>query len=188
MVDIYQMSGTSAKLKWVTHDDFTKRHSTDLKEWHKVKHMLTLKRDPETCKQYVFEAASALLEYNQIALQKDAEFPTETIHEKVEPEENWHPLLGDITEMLRKGTSTEPLDPEQQQTLERSNEESAKAAEELLQGEEEELEAAERKRQKRKEKKGRKATKSKDSDDEGPRHTVILVNYVHHWNLKRLRS
>ena len=69
--------------KLISHDAFTKCHSTDLKEWHKVKHMLTLKRNPDICKRYVHEAVSALLEYNKVALEKNAEFETVIINESL---------------------------------------------------------------------------------------------------------
>ena len=86
--------------KLIAHGAFTKCHSTDLKEWQKVKHMLTLKRNPELCKKYSYEAVSALLEYNKLALERNAEFEAQVIDEKPDNEETWHSILGDITEML----------------------------------------------------------------------------------------
>ena len=44
----------------IKHDATTKCHSTDLKEWRKLKHMLTLKRNPEACANYTREAVTAL--------------------------------------------------------------------------------------------------------------------------------
>ena len=84
--------------------------------------MLTLKRDPEICKKYIHDAVSALCEYNKVAVEKNAEFETEIINERLDTEERWHPLLSDITEMLRKGTNTAALAPEQLEALEKSDE------------------------------------------------------------------
>ena len=68
---------------------------------------------------------------------------------------------------------------EQLEALHKSSEESFKAAKELIQGEEDAIEAAERKRQKKKDKKERGAQRGNGSDDErDPRPpTVILLNY-----------
>ena len=54
----------------IKHDAFDRCHSTPIKEWHKVGHMLTLKRNPETAKEYSREAIQALTEYNQIDTNK----------------------------------------------------------------------------------------------------------------------
>ena len=82
----------------ITHDAFTKCHTTDLKEWHKLKHMVTLKRDPEVCKKYTLEAVGALCEYNQVAVERNAEFESGILNEVSVTEEAWHPFLNDITD------------------------------------------------------------------------------------------
>ena len=112
-------------------------------------------------------------------MDKSAEFQTEILNENFDEEERWHSEVEAITEILHKGTTT-TLPPEQQEELERSNQESFRAAQELLQGEQDQKDASQRKKQKKKEKKERKARKGKDSDSEESRKgpTAILLPFV----------
>ena len=65
------------------HNAFDKCHTTPIKDWHKVRHTLTLRRDPETSQRYSHEAIKALCEYNTVAVSKAADFETETLHENL---------------------------------------------------------------------------------------------------------
>ena len=47
----------------ITHNHFTHCHSTPFRDWQRVRHMNTLRRNPETRKNYAYEAVSALALY-----------------------------------------------------------------------------------------------------------------------------
>ena len=51
----------------VTHDEFKYCHSTPIRDWQRVRHMATLKRDPAIRENYVHDAVSALALYAQRA-------------------------------------------------------------------------------------------------------------------------
>ena len=130
----------------IQHDAFNKCHTTLIKEWHKVRHMLTLKRDAETSQRYSHEAIKALCEYNTVAVSNAADFETEALHEIFDNEEKWLPMVNDTLEIMRHSSNIGNLPTGQLGELER---ESRRAEDELLQGEQDALDAAERRKQKK---------------------------------------
>ena len=154
----------------IRHDAFDRCHSTPIKEWHKVRHMLTLKKNSETSKNYSHEVIKALCEYNNVAVSNAAHFETETLYEIFDFEEKWLQMVDDAPESMRRGTDIGNLPTGQVEELER---ESRRAQEELLRSEQDDLDAAERKKQKRKDKK----EKRSHSEHTSRPPTVILVEY-----------
>ena len=57
----------------MTHNSFTNCHTTPMKDWHKVRHMLTLRKDQDTRSQYARDAIQALCQYAEYAVNNDTE-------------------------------------------------------------------------------------------------------------------
>ena len=57
----------------IVHNPFANCHTTSMKDWHKVRHMLTLKRDEGTRIDYVTTALRALCQYNEMATNSNSE-------------------------------------------------------------------------------------------------------------------
>ena len=141
----------------IRHDAFDKCHTTLIKEWHKVNHMLTLKRDAETSKTYSHEAIKAFHEYNKLAVSNAAEFETETLHDIYDNEEKWLPMVNDTLEIMRSSANIGNLPTGELEELERQ---SRRAEDELLRSEQDDLDAVERRRQKKKDKRRSGLTRS----------------------------
>ena len=57
----------------MSHDPFANCHTTPMKDWHKVRHMLTLRKDPDTRSSYARDAIQALCQYNAYAVDNNTE-------------------------------------------------------------------------------------------------------------------
>ena len=53
--------------RMMTHESFAACHTTPLREWHRVRHMLTMGKDSDVRASYSRDAIKALLDYNQYA-------------------------------------------------------------------------------------------------------------------------
>ena len=91
----------------MTHDHFTHCHSTPFRDWQRVRHMSTLRRDPETRKNYAYEAVSALALYCKRARDADPQLEAAAMDDMMMMDyEEWSSQVDNISEALRVRSSS----------------------------------------------------------------------------------
>ena len=154
----------------MSHDAFANCHTTPLKDWHKVKHMLTLRKDPDTSSNYARDAIQALCQYNAYALENSTEVEQLLLDALTMEYSTWAPELDTISNAIRTGGVVE-LPAAQVEQLERQ---SRDAEEALIQQLRMEDEANARRREKNRE---RKEKRSRSSNPNPPQPTVSIRDY-----------
>ena len=155
----------------VAHNPFANCHTTSMKDWHKVRHMLTLKRDEGTRIDYVTTVLRALCQYNEMATHSNSEFQQQMLDAALLDYADWAPELENMQESFRTGVPPPNLPSERMEEMERQSRE---AERDLIQRLDKEAEANARKRERSEKKKDKKA---RSSDLEEAQPTVALREY-----------
>ena len=155
----------------MTHDEFTHCHATPIRDWQRVKHMATLRRDPAMRENYVHAAVGALAHYNKIAREANPQLEEMVMDDMLMIEyDQWSSQLNTLADAIRTGTGVAAIPDSRMEARERQ----ARVAEaDLIQSIEDENEARARRTQKKKEKKERRS----HSSTQPSHHTVILLDY-----------
>ena len=155
----------------IAHDAFATCHSTPIRDWRRVRHMITLGRDPATRGNYVHDALAALLKYNQLAAQGDPQLEEMVMDDMMMIDhDDWIAHVDTLSDAIRTGAGVAVVPESQIQERERLAKE---AADDLVQSIDRENEERARRSQKKKEKK----EKRSHSTTQPPAPTVILVDY-----------
>ena len=155
----------------MAHDEFTHCHTTPIRDWQRVKHMLTLRRDLATRESYVHDAVGALVHYNQIATEANPQLEEMAMDDMMMIEyEDWSSQLDILSDAIRTGAGTAAIPDSRMEERERQARE---AEAELIQALEDEDEARARRSQKKKEKKDRRS----HSSTHPPAPTVVILDY-----------
>ena len=157
--------------RMVPHDPFANCHTTPIKEWHKVRHMLTLKKDQNVRSNYARDAIKALVEYNQYASEHNNEVEQMMLDAQLEQYTTWAPRLDNISEAIRSGSAIVEVPVERIEQLEQRSRDAEEALMDQLRKEDEDR--ARRKEKKRKEKDRR----AQSSDPTPAQPTVSLLDY-----------
>ena len=112
----------------MSHGAFSNCHSTPIKEWRKVRHMLTLKRNEDTRSSYAHDAIQALCQYTDYASASDTEIQQLLLDVTTMEYSSWSTELDSIAAMVNTGSSVVELPASQVEQLERQ----ARVAEEAL--------------------------------------------------------
>ena len=155
----------------ISHNPFANCHTTSMKDWRKVRHMLTLKRDEGTRIDYVTTAIRALCQYNEMATHSSSEVQQQMLDAALLDYADWAPELENMQESFRTGVPPANLPSERVEEMERQSRE---AEQDLIQHLDREDEANARKRERSKKRKDRKA---RSSDPEEAQPTVALREY-----------
>ena len=155
----------------MAHDEFINCHATPIRDWQRVKHMVTLRRDPAMRENYVHDAVGALAHYNRIAREANPQLEEMVMDDMMMVEYNdWSSRLDTLSDAIRTGTGVAAIPDSRMEERERQARE---AEADLIQSLEEENEARARRNQKKKEKKERRS----HSSTQPSHHTVVLLNY-----------
>ena len=129
---------------------FANYHTTPIREWHKVRHMLTLRRDDDTRSNYARDAIQALCQYTEYAAANDNEIQQLLLDVTTVEYSSWATELDSIAAVINSRTSTVELPASQVEQLERQS----RVAEESLMNQIQTADAADaRRREKNREKK-----------------------------------
>ena len=156
----------------MAHDEFTHCHTTPIRDWQRVRHMLTLRRDPATRENYVHDAIAALVHYTQLANEANPQLEEMAMDDMMmmDEQEDWSTRLDTLSDAIRTGTGAAAIpDPR----LEERERQAREAEAELIQALEDEDEERARRHQKRKEKKERRS----HSSTQPPAPTVVILDY-----------
>ena len=158
----------------MAHDEFTNCHATPIRmirDWQRVKHMVTLRRDAAMRENYIHDAVRALAHYNKIAREANPQLEEMVMDDMLMIEyDNWSAQLNTLSEAIRAGTGVAAIPDSRMEERERQARE---AEAELIQSLEDENEARARRNQRKKEKKERRS----HSSTQPSHHTVILLDY-----------
>ena len=155
----------------MAHDAFASCHSTPIKDWRRIRHMITLGKDPALRRNYVHDAIAALLQYNQLATQADPQLEEMVMDDMMMIDhDDWTAHVDTLSDAIRTGTGIVAVSESQLQERERLAKE---AADDLVQSIDAENEVRARKSQKKKDKRERKS----HSTTQPSAPTVILVDY-----------
>ena len=142
----------------MTHDEFRHCHSTPIRDWQRVRHMTTLRRDPAIRENYVHDAVSALALYCKRAREASPQLEELAMDDMMMMDyEEWSSQVEALSEAIRTGTGMAELPDSRMEERERRARE-AEAS--LIQSIEDEQEARARSNQKKKDKKERKSHSS----------------------------
>ena len=155
----------------MTHDAFVKYHTTPMKDWHKVRHMLTLKKDKDTRSNYAHDAIQALCQYAEYASKNDTEVQQLLLYTAIVEYSSWATELDSISAVVNTGLGVVELPVSQVEQLERQSRQ-AEAA--LMQQIQRADEADARRREKNREKKEKRARSSNPASSQP---TVSLHEY-----------
>ena len=153
----------------MTHGAFVNYHTTPMKDWHKVRHMLTLKRDKDTRSNYAHDAIQALCQYTEYASNNDREVQQLLLDVATVDYSSWATELDSISAVVNAGLGVVELPVSQVEQLERQSRE-AEAA--LMQQIQRADEADARRREKNREKK-----RARSSNPDSSQPTVSLLEY-----------
>ena len=155
----------------ITHDHFTHCHSTPFRDWQRVRHMNTLRRDPEIRRNYAYEAVSALALYFNRAREANPQLEAAAMDDMMMMEyEEWSSHIDRISEAIRTRSSS-PAIPDSE--MEERDRQARANGLSLIQAIEDEEEARARRNQKKRDKKERRSQPTTQSSEP----TVILLNY-----------
>ena len=133
--------------------------------------MNTLRRDPETRKNYAYEAVSALALYCKRAREANPQLEAEAMDDMMMMDyDEWSSQIDNISEAIRTRSSA-PAIPDSE--LEERDRQARATGLSLIQAIEDEEEARARRNQKKRDKKGRKSQASTQPSEP----TVLLLNY-----------
>ena len=150
---------------------FTNCHSTPIRDWQRVKHMVTLRRDPAMRENYVHDAIGALAHYNKIAIEASPQLEELVMDDMMMVEYNdWSSQLDTLSDAIRTGTGVAAIPDSRMEERERQARE---AEADLIQSIEDENEARARRNQKKRERKERRS----HSRTQPSHHTVVLLDY-----------
>ena len=154
----------------MAHDEFRHCHTTPIRDWQRVRHMGTLKRDPAMRENYVHDAIGALVHYNKIAMEASRQLEAMTMDDMMMVEyDDWSSQLEPLSEAIRTGAGAAAIPDPHMEDRERQARE---AEAELIQSIEDENEARARRGQKRREKKERRF----HSITQPPAPTVVILD------------
>ena len=154
----------------MTHGAFA-NYATPIREWHKVRHMLTLKRDKDTRSNYAHDAIQALCEYADYASDNDTEVQQLLLDVTTVEYPSWVTELDSISAVVNAGSGVVELPVSQVEQLERQS----RVAEEALIGQIQRTDAADaRRREKNREKKEKRARSTNPASSQP---TVSLHEY-----------
>ena len=156
----------------MAHGAFEKYHTTPIKEWTKVRHMLTLKRNQDVTSTYVHDAIKALCQYVDYAANNDNEIQQLLLDVTTVDYPSWKADLDSISTIVNTGSGVVELPVSQVEQLERQAKEAGDA---LLDQIQRDKEAEERRREKAREKKEKRARSSNPAPSQP---TVSLHEYV----------
>ena len=155
----------------ITHEHFTHCHSTPFRDWQRVRHMSTLRRNPETRKNYAYEAVSALALYCQRAREANPQLEAAAMDDMMMMDyEEWFSQIETISEAIR-ARSSEPAVPDSE--MEERDRQARANGLSLIQAIEDEEEARARRNQRKKDKKERRSQANTQPSEP----TVILLEY-----------
>ena len=155
----------------MNHEAFANYHTTPMKDWHKVRHMLTLKRDKDIRSNYAHDAIQALCQYTKYASDNDTEVQQLLLDVTTMEYTSWATELDSIAAVVNTGLGVVELPVVQVQQLERQS----RVAEEALMHQIQMADAAdERRRAKNREKKEKRA---RSKNPTSPQPTVSLHEY-----------
>ena len=141
----------------MTHDAFINCHTTPMKDWHKVRHMLTLKKDQSTRSNYARDAIQALCQYAEYASNNETEVQQLLLDVAIVEFSSWSTELDTISAVVNTGLGVVELPVSQVEQLERQSREAEEA---LMQQIQRADEADARRREKNREKKEKRARSS----------------------------
>ena len=102
-------------------ESFANCHTTPMKDWHKVRHMLTLRRDPDTRSKYARDAIQALCQYAAYAVDNNTEVEQLLLDAATMDYSAWAPELDTISAVVRTGSGVVELPAAQVEQLERQS-------------------------------------------------------------------
>ena len=155
----------------MAHGAFVNYHTTPMREWHKVRHMLTLKRDKDTRSNYAHDAIQALCQYAEYASNNDTEVQQLLLDVTTVEYPSWVTELDSISAVVNTGLGVVELPVSQVEQLERQS----RVAEEALIDQVQRADAADaRRREKNREKKEKRARSTNPASSQP---TVSLHEY-----------
>ena len=156
----------------MTHGAFANYHSTPIREWHKVRHMLTLKRDDDTRSSYAHDAKQAWCQYTDYASANGIEIQQLLLDVATVEYSSWATKLDSIAAMVNTGSGMIELPASQVEQMEKRS----RVAEEALMDQVQMADAANaRRKEKNREKKEKRA---RSTNPTSPQPTVSLHEYV----------
>ena len=155
----------------MAHDEFAHCHATPIRDWQRVRHMVTLRRDPAIRENYVHDAVRALAHYCQRAREASPQLEEMVMDDMMMMDyDEWLSQVDTLSEAIRSGAGVAAL-PDSRMEERESRAREAEAA--LIQSIEDEQEARARRTQRRRDKKERRS----HSSTQPLHHTVILLDY-----------
>ena len=122
----------------MNHDAFATCHTTPIREWHKVRHMITLGKDSDARSNYARDAIRALLQYNKYASENNNEVEQMMLDAELEQYSTWAPRMDRISEAIRTGSDIVEVPVERLQQMEQRRQDAEEALMDQLQKEDEE--------------------------------------------------
>ena len=156
----------------MTHEEFRHCHSTPFRDWQRVRHMVTLRRDPATRERDItMMQLSALALYCTRAREANPQLEAAAMDDMMMMDyDEWSSQIDSISEAIRTGTGAAAIPDSEMEERDRRARETGLS---LIQAIEDEEEARARRAQKKKDKKERKSHSSVQPSQP----TVVLLNY-----------
>ena len=105
----------------MTHDAFINCHTTPMKDWHKVRHMLTLKKDQNARSNYARDAIQAVCQYAEYAANNETEVHQLLLDAAIVEYSSWATELDTISAVVNTGLGVVELPVSQVEQLERQS-------------------------------------------------------------------
>ena len=155
----------------ITHEEFRNCHSTPFGDWQRVRHMVTLRKDPTIRERYNHDAVKALALYCTRAREANPQLEAAAMDDMMMMDyEEWSSQIQFISEALRTGSGATVIPDSEMEERDRRARETGLS---LIQETENEEEERARRAQRRKEKKERRSHSSVQPSQP----TVVLLNY-----------